>query len=96
MIGVILGIGPLQVARVQGVGVGHLVALLPELQPVIVWCLCGLLAVLAKPSGSPVSLEELVNVHQYDMDSGRDSQVLESSQNCHASNLEVKSWMEAK
>ena len=89
MIGVILGIGPLQVARVQRVGVWHLVALLPELKPVIVRRLRGLLAVPAQSSGSAVSLEELVNVHQYDVDSGRDSQLLEAPLDGHASDLQV-------
>ena len=89
MIGVILGIGPLQVARVQGVGVRNLVSLLPERQPVVVWRLRGLLAVPAQSSGSPVSLEELVNVHQYDVDSGRDSQLLEAPLDGHASDLQV-------
>ena len=89
MIGVILGIGLLQVARVQRMGVRHLVALLPELQPVVVRCLRGLLAVPAQSSGSPVSLEELVNVHKYDVDSGRDSQLLEAPLNGHASDLQV-------
>ena len=36
-----------------------------------------------------MSLEELVNVHQYDMVSGPDSQLLESPLNGHASYLEV-------
>ena len=43
----------------------------------------------AQSSVSPVSLEELVNVHQYDVDSGRDSQLLESPLDGHASDLEV-------
>ena len=89
MFGIIAGIGRLEVARVEGVGVGHLVALLPVLQPVIMWRLRGLLAVPAQSSGSPMSLEELVNVHQYDVDSGRDSQLLESPLDDHAFDLQV-------
>ena len=69
--GVVLGICPLEVHWVLGVGVGHLVPLHPDTgQPVIVRGLGGLLGVPAQTPGSATPLEKLVDMDQYNMHTG--------------------------
>jgi len=69
--GVILGICPLQVHWVLGVGVGHLVPLHPQTgQEVVMGGLRGLLGVPAQASGCAMPLEKLVDMDQYDMHTG--------------------------
>ena len=71
MAGVVLGISPLEVHWVLGVGVGHLVTLHPHTgQPVIVRGLRGLLRVPAQTPGGATPLEKLVDMDQYDMNTG--------------------------
>ena len=61
--GVVLGISPLEVHRVLGVGVGHLVPLHPHTgQEVVVGGLSSLLGVPAQALGRPMEQEELVDV----------------------------------
>ena len=71
MAGVVLGICPLEVDWVLGVGVGHLVPLHPDTgQPVIVRGLGGLLRVPAQTPGCANPLEKLVDMDQYNMNTG--------------------------
>ena len=61
--GVVLGICPLEVDWVLGVGVGHLVPLHPHTsEEVVVRGLRGLLGVPAQALGRPMEQEELVDV----------------------------------
>ena len=71
MAGVVLGICPLEVDWVLGVGVGHLVTLHPDTgQPVIVGGLSSLLGVPAQTPGCATPLEKLVDMDQYNMHTG--------------------------
>ena len=69
--GVVLGISPLEVHRVLGVGVGHLVPLHPHTgQEVVVRGLRGLLRVPAQTPGGATPQEKLVDMDQHDMNTG--------------------------
>ena len=69
--GVVLGISPLEVHRVLGVGVGHLVPLYPHTgQEVVVGGLRGLLGVPAQTPGCATPQEKLVDMDQYNMNTG--------------------------
>ena len=71
MAGVILGISPLEVHWVLGVGVGHLVPLHPDTgQEVVVGGLSSLLGVPAQTPGGATPQEELVDMDQYNMNTG--------------------------
>ena len=69
--GVVLGISPLEVHRVLGVGVGHLVTLHPHTgQEVVVGGLRGLLRVPTQTFGCAMQQEELVDMDQHHVDTG--------------------------
>ena len=71
MAGVVLGICPLEVDWVLGVGVGHLVTLHPDTsEEVVVGGLRGLLGVPAQALGCAMQQEELVDVDQHNVDTG--------------------------
>ena len=71
MAGIILTSSPLEVHRVLGVGVGHLVPLHPHTgEEVVVRALRGLLRVPGQAPGCAMQQEELVNVDQHHVDTG--------------------------